>query len=145
MKLFEKNSRPLFQPFTINTKNSILDVPLCSEYASGTINYFHNRLHLDAWLGSRYISDVFKERQKLRKTCKGVIFRNASTKTKKSFLRNFWEKLSWEMIIFKVVFSKFCKKSRSSHRSCSIKKAVLNNFAIFTGKHLCWSLFLIKL
>ena len=25
------------------------------------------------------------------------------------------------------------------------KKAVLNSFAIFTGKHLCWSLFLIKL
>ena len=27
---------------------------------------------------------------------------------------------------------------------CSIKKAVLKNFAIFTGKHLGWSLFLIK-
>ena len=26
-----------------------------------------------------------------------------------------------------------------------IKKAVLNNFPIFAGKHLCWSLFLIKL
>ena len=25
------------------------------------------------------------------------------------------------------------------------KKAVLKNFAIFTGKHLCWILFLIKL
>ena len=25
------------------------------------------------------------------------------------------------------------------------KKAVIKNFAIFTGKHLCWSLFLIKL
>ena len=49
------------------------------------------------------------------------------------------------MIIFKVVFSKFCKKSRSSHQRCYIKKAVLNSFAIFTGKHLCWSLFLIKL
>ena len=48
-------------------------------------------------------------------------------------LRNFWEKLYWEMIIFKVVFSKFCKKSRSAHQSCSINKGVLNNFAIFTG------------
>ena len=47
--------------------------------------------------------------------------------------RNFWEKLYWEMIIFKVVFSKFCKKSRSGHQRCSINKAVLNNFAIFTG------------
>ena len=36
----------------------------------------------------------------------------------------------------------FCR-SRSSHRRCSIKKAVLKNFAIFTVKHLCWGLFLI--
>ena len=34
---------------------------------------------------------------------------------------------------------------RNCHGRCSMKKAVLNNFAIFTGKHLCWSLFLIKL
>ena len=33
----------------------------------------------------------------------------------------------------------------SSHQRCSIKEAVLNNFAIFRGKHLCWILFLIKL
>ena len=83
MKLFEKNSRPLFQPFTIYTKNSILDVPLCSEYASGTINYFRNMLHLDAWLGSRYFSDMFKERQKLQQTCKEVIFRKPAAKAKK--------------------------------------------------------------
>ena len=30
---------------------------------------------------------------------------------------------------------------KNSHRRCSIKKAVLKNFTIFTGKHLCWSLF----
>ena len=30
---------------------------------------------------------------------------------------------------------------KSSHRRCSIKKAVFENFAIFTEKHLCWSLF----
>ena len=30
--------------------------------------------------------------------------------------------------------------NRSSHRSCSIKKAVLRNFTKFTGKHLCRSL-----
>ena len=34
---------------------------------------------------------------------------------------------------------------RSSHRRCSVKKGVLKKFANFTGKHLCWSLFLIKL
>ena len=33
----------------------------------------------------------------------------------------------------------------SSHPRCSIKWAVLKNFAIFTGKQLCWSLFFIKL
>ena len=33
----------------------------------------------------------------------------------------------------------------SSHRRCSIKKAVLKFFVILTGKHLCWSIFLIKL
>ena len=49
------------------------------------------------------------------------------------------------MIFLTVIFSKFCKKSRSSHQRCSIKKAVLKNFAIFTGIHLCRSLFLIKL
>ena len=34
--------------------------------------------------------------------------------------------------------------SRSSRRRCSIKKGVLRNFAKFTGKHLCQSLFFNK-
>ena len=34
---------------------------------------------------------------------------------------------------------------RSSHRSCSVEKYGLKNFANFLGKHLCWSLFLIAL
>ena len=29
------------------------------------------------------------------------------------------------------------------HQRCSIKKVVFKNLAIFTRKHLCWSLFLI--
>ena len=51
MKLFEKNifSRPVFQSFTIYTKSSNLDVWLRSEFASGTINYFRKRLHLNVW------------------------------------------------------------------------------------------------
>ena len=44
-------------------------------------------------------------------------------------------------VLFTFVFTLF----RSSHRRCFIKKAVLKNFAIFTWKHLCWSLCLIKL
>ena len=31
------------------------------------------------------------------------------------------------------------KRYRSSHQRCSIKRAVLKNFAMFTGKHLCRS------
>ena len=34
---------------------------------------------------------------------------------------------------------------RSSHRGYSVKKDFLNNFANFTGKHLCQSLFLTRL
>ena len=32
----------------------------------------------------------------------------------------------------------------SSHRRCSAKKGVLKNFANFTGKQLCWNLFIKK-
>ena len=53
---------------------------------------------------------------------------------------------------FQVIFSYFIKRLcflyinfRSSHQWCSIKKGVLKKFAKFTGKHLCQSLFLIKL
>ena len=34
---------------------------------------------------------------------------------------------------------------RSSHRRCSVRKVVLRNFANFTGKHLCQSLFFNKI
>ena len=33
----------------------------------------------------------------------------------------------------------------SSHLRCSVKEPVFKIFIIFTGKHFCWSLFLIKL
>ena len=33
----------------------------------------------------------------------------------------------------------------SSHRRCSVKKTVLKDLAMFTGRHLCCSLLLIKL
>ena len=39
----------------------------------------------------------------------------------------------------------FCKRFKSSHQRCFVRKGVLRNFAKFTGKHLCQSLFLIKL
>ena len=34
---------------------------------------------------------------------------------------------------------------KSSYPRCTVQKVVLKNFANFTGKHECWSLFLIKL
>ena len=33
------------------------------------------------------------------------------------------------------------EKFRRSHLKCSIKKTIVKNSTIFTGKHLCWSLF----
>ena len=36
------------------------------------------------------------------------------------------------------------KQSRISHRRCSVRKGVIRNFAKFTGKHLCQSLFFNK-
>ena len=36
------------------------------------------------------------------------------------------------------------ERIRSNHQRCSVKKGVLRNFAKFTGKHLCQSLFLNK-
>ena len=49
--------------------------------------------------------------------------------------------------VFRVNFGKFLRTSfyKSSHWRCSVKKHVLNNFTNFTGKHMPWSLFLIKL
>ena len=35
-------------------------------------------------------------------------------------------------------------QNRSSHRRCSVRKSVFRNFAKFTGKHLCQSLFFNK-
>ena len=43
------------------------------------------------------------------------------------------------------VLLKSFKLSRRSHRTCSVKKGVLRNFAKFTGTLLCQNLFLIKL
>ena len=36
------------------------------------------------------------------------------------------------------------ESNKSGHWRCSIKKAVFKNFAIFSGKNLCWRLFSIK-
>ena len=48
-------------------------------------------------------------------------------------------------LITRFTGSNTSSKYRSSYGKCSIKIVVLKNFAIFTRKRLCWSLFLIKL
>ena len=44
------------------------------------------------------------------------------------------------------VFQSYCFSNNwiSSHQGCSVRKGVLRNFAKFTGKHLCQSLFFKK-
>ena len=51
-----------------------------------------------------------------------------------------------DIIMFKLVkwLCNYLKKCRSSHQRSSVKKLCFKNFAIFTGKHLCWSFFLIQ-
>ena len=44
-----------------------------------------------------------------------------------------------------VAYLKCSHSCRRSPQRCSIKKPVLKNFTILTGKHLCWSLFWLKL
>ena len=46
--------------------------------------------------------------------------------------------------MFSLVYTVYCHMQPQEWR-CSLKKGVLTTFVNFTGKHLCWSLFLIKL
>ena len=48
----------------------------------------------------------------------------------------------WWIYLFQIVIEKYM--FRSSHRRCSVTKGDLRNFAKFTGKHLCQSLFFNK-
>ena len=47
--------------------------------------------------------------------------------------------------VFFEEFHKSCRTARSSHQRCSIIKCIDRNFAEFTGKHLCQSLFFNKI
>ena len=50
-----------------------------------------------------------------------------------------------ERLVLKKMLNILLICSRSSHRSCSVRKGVVRNFAKFTGKHLCQSLFFNKI
>ena len=67
---------------------------------------------------------------------------------------SFTEHLRWLLLnfcgskyFFVAEYGIYCWQShrfRSSHQRCSVRKGVLTNFAKFTGKHLCLSLFFNK-
>ena len=55
-----------------------------------------------------------------------------------------FEKFFWIRFVYRTLRATILWKGhyhKNSHRKCSIKKVVLKNFAMFTKKHLCWSLF----
>ena len=51
----------------------------------------------------------------------------------------------WTNMNMDLVVNEFLDLFRSSHRRSSVTKGGLKNFANFTGKHLCWSFFSMKL
>ena len=48
----------------------------------------------------------------------------------------------YNLVVYVLIF--YIWLSRSNHQRSSVKKGVLENFSIFTDKHLCWSPFLPK-
>ena len=52
----------------------------------------------------------------------------------------------FNLFIHNFIYQEFTQNTsfRSSHRRCSVRKGVFRNFAKFTGKHLCQSLFFNK-
>ena len=59
-----------------------------------------------------------------------------------SFCHSWTRQLSCEYHFFS---SYTYKRTRRSHQRCWVEKAVLQNFSIFTGKHLRWSFFSTKM
>ena len=72
-------------------------------------------------------------------SCKGKQTNKALTGLMIFQWKMVWSVLSWVVALRQPV------SNRSSHRRCFVKNVALKNFANFTGRHLCWSLFLIKL
>ena len=61
---------------------------------------------------------------------------NDQSLSQRSEMRNYWAKCGRILQNTWVL--------RIDHQRCSIKKSGLTSFVILTGKHLCWSLFLVK-
>ena len=59
------------------------------------------------------------------------------------YIISFFSRINFQCMS-SLVYTVYCQKQPSEHR-CSAKNGVLKDFVNFVGKHLCWSLFLIKL
>ena len=76
---------------------------------------------------------------------KDMTLRYETQETDLCLIRDTWCTICFQNIAFKEeilrLSSENISNDRISHPICSVKKAVLKNFVIFTGKNLCWSLF----
>ena len=91
---------------------------------------------------------MIQKREKIvsiKKVClKAISFSEAATRHKRGSFLSFCLKVTLNN--GNCVFLIACKDvKRQKQPKVFYKKAVLKNIAIFTGKHLCWSLFFIKL
>ena len=70
-----------------------------------------------------------------------------SWSSKKKKTGHFWQGLFCpkEIFLTSVIYLSVYIVYRSRHQRCSARESVLRNFAKFKGKHLCQSLFLVKL
>ena len=108
------------------------------------INFFIDNFQ-GFWLNEHILIATSRSYKKcLKIVCKIVILYdgwNLATCT--------WNKQPAKEVFYKKMFWKASQNSelntRSSHLQVFYQKGVLKNFAKFAGKHLCWSLFLLKL
>ena len=90
-----------------------------------------------------------KKKDDLRKESNSLIYQKKFFFFLNTFSLNYFRILKTHRYNFSSKI--FCKylllmwEYRSSRRRCSVKEGVLKDSANFTEKHLCWSLFLIKL
>ena len=158
----------------VRTRLDISDEAFCkiSERLKG-VNYFHKSSILYVWQSFEYGSDlgfifhftlipifrgrrsqefhemaaIKKIRQFLLRT--NSILRYFTVKSVESFGKALLQNTYWRRLLslsgLCLSWSPELNLYRSSHPDVLCKEVVQKNFAILTGKHLCWNLFLIKL
>ena len=71
------------------------------------------------------------------------LFRNTNLRSIVQVCHFFLGSINFQCV-FSLVYTVYGQKLPPEYR-CSVRKGVLKKFVKFIGKHLCWSLFLIKL